>query len=416
MYFSNVYEILKKVYVDGEYVGDAMRILSSEDKSIVTRIVYGVLERDTELDYYISKLTQKAPKKAICIILKMGLYCLIYMDSLPDYVVCDKLVELTKSIGKRELSSFVNAVLKRFLKEKLPLPENNEEKLSVLSSTPLWIVKKLLRQYKQDSEKILFAEGEKDSHVRCNLLLYSSEEFKKELEKRKIEFSESESGFYVKGTSNIRDLFDSGKITFQSPCSMKIAYLASTGARKILDVCSAPGGKSMLSAILMQNKGEIFSFDLHASKLPLIRESAERLGLSIICAEEQDAEHSREEAHASFGFVLCDVPCSGLGVLWKKPDLRYRVMEGRDALPALQSRILSESAKYVRAGGTLVYSTCTLRPEENERVVEKFLSSHPEFSLVPFAVGDLSAENGMLTTYPHRHGMDGFFVAKMQRS
>ena len=172
----------------------------------------------------------------------------------------------------------------------------------------------------------------------------------------------------------------------------------------------------MLSAILMQNKGEIFSFDLHASKLPLIRESAERLGLSIIRAEEQDAEHSRAEAHASFDYVLCDVPCSGLGVLWKKPDLRYRVMEGRDALPALQSRILSESAKYVRAGGTLVYSTCTLRPEENESVVEEFLCSHPEFSLVPFAVGDLSAENGMLTTYPHRHGMDGFFVAKMQRS
>ena len=187
------------------------------------------------------------------------------------------------------------------------------------------------------------------------------------------------------------------------------------GARTV-DTCAAPGGKSLLSAILMENKGKLLSLDLHESKLPLIRESAARLGLSIVCAEQQDAEHAREAEHASFDFVLCDVPCSGLGVLWKKPDLRYRVMEGRDALPALQRSILAESAKYVRAGGTLVYSTCTLRPEENEMVVQDFLASHPEFSLVPFAFGDLSAEGGMLTTYPHRHGMDGFFVAKMRRS
>ena len=113
---------------------------------------------------------------------------------------------------------------------------------------------------------------------------------------------------------------------------------------------------------------------------------------------------------------MCDVPCSGLGVLWKKPDLRYRVMEGRDLLPALQSKILSESATYVQKGGTLVYSTCTLRPEENGEVVRAFLASHPEFSLVPFAFGDLRAEDGMLTTYPHLHGMDGFFVAKLRRT
>ncbi len=377
MYFKKALEILKKVYVDGEYVGDAMRILGEEDKSIVTRIVYGVLERDTELDYYIRNLTQKAPKKVISVILKMGIYSFIYMDSLPNYAVCDKLVELTKSIGKRELASFVNAVLKRATKEKIPLPEKKEERLSVLSSTPLWIVKKILRQYKENAEKILFAEGERDSHVRCNSLLYSKEEFQEELKKRKIEFKESECGFYVKGTSEIRDLFDSGKITYQSPCSMIIATIASKGSKKILDVCSAPGGKSVYMYEL--TKGQITSCDLHEHRVALIKSYAKRMRAKI-SALKMDARVFTPEFEKAFDSVLCDVPCSGIGVRYSKPDTLINRQESDiPELVKMQEEIIQTSSRYVKEGGKLVYSTCTIFNEENERVVQRFLANNSDF-------------------------------------
>lgn len=377
MYFKKALEILKKVYVDGEYVGDAMRILTEEDKSLVTRIVYGVLERDTELDYYIRNLTQKAPKKIISVILKMGIYSFIYMDSLPNYAVCDKLVELTKSIGKRELASFVNAVLKRATKERIPLPEKKEERLSVLSSTPLWIVKKILRQYKENAEKILFAEGERDSHVRCNSLLYSKEEFQEELKKRKIEFKESEGGFYVKGTSQIRDLFDSGKITYQSPCSMIIATLASKGSKKILDVCSAPGGKSVYMYEL--TKGQITACDLHEHRVALIKSYAKRMRAKI-SALKMDARVFTPEFEKAFDSVLCDVPCSGIGVRYSKPDTLINRQEGDiPELVKMQEEIIQTSSRYVKEGGKLVYSTCTIFNEENERVVQRFLANNSDF-------------------------------------
>ena len=184
----------------------------------------------------------------------------------------------------------------------------------------------------------------------------------------------------------------------------------------LVDVCAAPGGKSMTSAILSNDGGEIYSFDLHESKLSLIRDSAKRLGLSSIKPLALDATAPKEELIGKADKVLCDVPCSGLGVIGKKPDLRYKDIGSlNEELPSLQLKILEESARYLKPSGTLTYSTCTLNRSENEDVVRAFLDKHSDFYTEDFSVGALSSEGGMLTLYPHLHGTDGFFVSKLRR-
>lgn len=402
MYFKNAYDILHKIYVDGEYVGDSMRLIGENDKALVTRLVYGVLERDVELEYYISLLARKSPKKAISIILKLGIYSLMYMDSLPPYAVCDKLVEFTKKLGKRESAPFVNATLKRVSREKLPLPEKKDERLSVLSSTPLWIVKKILKQYKDEGEKILFAEGVKESHVRVNSLRFSKEELEEELKKNGIEYTDSGKGFYVGEHSKLKNLFDEGKITYQSPSSMMIAELCAKNAKNILDVCAAPGGKSVYMYEL--TKGKITACDLHFHRVGLIISYAKRMGAKVN-AIQADGTVTREEFRDKFDAVLCDVPCSGIGVRYSKPDtILNRKESDIPVLAEMQEKILENSSKYVKSGGTLVYSTCTIFREENERTVERFLLNHEEFTL--------DEERKIL---PGINGAEGFYVARLKK-
>ncbi len=402
MYFKKAYDILHKIYVDGEYVGDAMRILEEENKALVTRIVYGVLEREVELEYYISKLARKAPKKGIGIILKIGMYSLAYMDSLPAYAVCNKLVELTKQMGKREVAPFINATLKRFNREKIALPEKKEERLSVLSSTPLWIVKKILRQYKEDGEKILFHEGEKDSHIRFNLSCFSKGELEKILKAKNISFKESEKGFYVKDISSLTELFDKGKITYQSPCSMIIGELCAEGKGKILDVCAAPGGKSVYMSEL--TGGEVTACDIHEHRVGLIKSYAKRMGAKVK-AVKNDARVFNPAFENAFDAVMCDVPCSGIGVRYSKPDtLLNRKESDIPELCAMQEEIIAVSSRYVKSGGRLVYSTCTVFREENERVVERFLSAHSDFVL-----------DKEIKMIPGVNASEGFYAVRLKK-
>ncbi len=402
MYFKKAYDILYKVYVDGEYVGDSMRLLSGEDKAIVTRLVYGVLERETELQYYISSMTRKTPKKPIGIILRLGMYSISYMDSLPHYAVCDKLVELTKKLKKIESAPFVNATLKGFIRQKPALPEKREERLSVLSSTPLWITKKLLRQYKEDGEKILFAEGERGSHIRASKIKYSNAELKALLDEKGIVYRESKHGFYVEEHSAIYPLFEEGKITYQSPSSIEIAELCAEGAREILDVCAAPGGKSVYMYEL--TGGRITACDLHFHRVGLIISYAKRMGAKIN-ALAQDATKRKEEFVGKFDAVLCDVPCSGIGVRYSKPDtLINRKESDIPELCKIQEAIIENSSAYVKEGGRLVYSTCTIFNEENERVVRRFLDNHPEFCV-----------DKEIKILPAINGKDGFYAVRLVR-
>lgn len=403
--------------------------LSDEDRSFLTVLLYTTVERRITLDYYIGTLAGRAisdiSPKALSL-LRIGLAQLLYMDGVPPYAAVSETVALAKGAGER---GFVNGVLRAALRQKdaLPLPpreKNLARHLSVRYSVPLSLSKYLLSLLgEEEAESLLSAFlSHPPLTLAVNTLRISREDFLSALLSQGIVAEATQYSPYgvrVHSAVAVTKLpgYAEGWFFVQDEASqLAVLALDPKPLARMVDVCAAPGGKTMLSAIRMENKGSLLSMDLHESKLPLIRESAERLGLDIIRVEQQNAESARAEECEKFSYVMCDVPCSGLGVLWKKPDLRYRVMEGRDSLPALQSKILSESATYVKKGGTLVYSTCTLRPEENGEVVRAFLNSHPDFSLVPFAFGDLRAEEGMLTTYPHLHGMDGFFVAKLRRT
>jgi 16S rRNA (cytosine967-C5)-methyltransferase len=182
-----------------------------------------------------------------------------------------------------------------------------------------------------------------------------------------------------------------------------------------MDICACPGSKSFGAAITMKNRGEIYSFDLHENKLSLVINGAERLKIDIIQTSDCDGRHFLPTFEKAADRIICDVPCSGFGVLAKKPELRYKNPEESAALPKIQRDILNNACKYLKSGGTLIYSTCTILPEENEKNIEDFLASHPEFYLEEWQVGDIVAKGGMITLLPHIHKTDGFFIAKLKR-
>ena len=414
-------------YVNLSLNNPLLSSLSPEDRSFVTALIYTVVERRITLDYYISALAKRPVSeispKALWL-LRIGLAQLFFMESVPAYAAVSETVALAKGAGER---GFVNGILRAAERAKgaLPLPpreKNLARYLSVAYSVPLPLSKYVLSLLGESEAEALLSAflSHPPLTLAVNTLRISRDAYLERL---------SECGFFAEKTAyspyGVRVLssapvtslpgFAEGLFFVQDEASQLSALaLAPTPGARVIDVCAAPGGKTMLCGVQMRNEGELYSFDLHASKISLIEESASRLGLSLK-AEVQDATAARKELCGHFTHVMCDVPCSGLGVLWKKPDLRYRAMEGREALPELQEKILSESATYLAPGGTLVYSTCTLRTEENADVVRAFLEAHPDFALEPFAFGDLSADNGMLTLYPHIHGMDGFFIARFTR-
>lgn len=396
------YKALRSIYSDGKYISDVVSdIPDNVDKPLITRIVYGVVERDVTLDYYISKLVQKTPKSAIKLVLKIGLYCLRFMDSLPDYSVCDNAVKLVKDIGKASLSGFVNATLKSSIVKEFELPENEVERLSVESSTPLWITKKIVKQYKDSAKAILFNSPTTKTHIRCNSVKWNRKEFENYF--KGYEFSDV-GGVYARPTEEIKELFKLGKITYQSPQSIKIARMAlSSNPKKILDVCSAPGGKSVYMS--EHSSVCVTAFDIHPHRVELIKKYAERMGVAVE-ALVQDATVYVGKYGEIYDVVLADVPCSGIGVRYSKPDvLINREEKDIPELVKVQEAILEVSSRYVKVGGEVVYSTCTVFEEENERVVKKFLSAHPEFCSVD-----------TLKSVPGVNGDEGFFAVRLRRN
>lgn len=401
-YFLVAYKALRSIYSEGKYISDVVsNIPDTSDKSLVTRIVYGVVERDVTLNYYISKLVEKAPKSAIKLVLKIGLYCLRFMDALPDYSVCDNAVKLVKDIGKSSLAGFVNATLKSSIGKSFSLPDNSAERLAVESSTPLWITKKIIKQYGENAETILFNRPTTKTHIRCNTAKWSTIEFEKYF--KDFEFSDV-NGVYARPNEGIKELFKSGLITYQSPQSIKIARMALVGnPKKILDVCSAPGGKSVY--LSEYSNTTVTAFDIHPHRVELIKKYAERMSVKVN-AVVMDATVFEGKYAEVFDVVLADVPCSGIGVRYSKPDvLLNREEKDIPELSRVQEKILEVSARYVKVGGAVVYSTCTVFEEENERVIDRFLKSHPEFSI-----------EDTMKSVPGVSGNEGFFAMRIRRN
>ena len=401
--------------------------ISADDRRFLTALLYGVTERRITLDYYIAILA-KRPKDKLDLyvknILRIGLYQLIYMDKIPAFAAVDECVKMARNKGE---AAFVNAVLRAYEREAQSLVAPPREKnlarhLSIKYSFPTSIVRLFLEQYgENEAEEILRAFGENTSLcLRTNTKFVTREKLLSEITSRGYEAHAdkySPDGIVVTSSVSPSSLcgYEQGFFYVQDTASQVAAYaLSPTPNSLIIDVCACPGGKSFGAALLARDKCTVVSLDASESKLPLIESGAKRLKLDSIKAYCHDSRQPKAQYVGLADYVICDVPCSGLGVMAKKPDLRYRDTDFSELIP-LQYEILCASARYLRDGGVMVYSTCTLNRDENEQNVRSFLCEHPDFCCEDFYVGELCSEGGMLTLYPHKHGCDGFFVARIRK-
>lgn len=434
----NVREIALKMLLDYEenekYINLSLAShiadgLSSQERGQLTSLLYTAVEHKLTYDYLIGVFTARSIDKLsphTKNLLRLGLCQILHIASIPDFAAVNESVRLAKNKGERGL---VNAVLRRAVSEKdnLPYPDkarNAARYYSVVYSLPIKTVRHFMELLGDDECVKLFASfnESKGTTLTVNTLKITPDELIEKLSNEGYVATRaafSPISVKIDGSFDPRrsNAFSAGLMLVQDEASAIVPLALSPKPGEVLvDVCAAPGGKSMTSAILSNDGGEIYSFDLHESKLSLIRDSAKRLGLSSIKPLALDATAPKEELVGKVDKVLCDVPCSGLGVIGKKPDLRYKDIGSlNEELPSLQLKILEESARYLKPSGTLTYSTCTLNRAENEDVVRAFLNKHPDFYTEDFSVGALSSEDGMLTLYPHLHGTDGFFVSKLRR-
>ena len=392
--------------------------LSHADKRLASALFYGVTERRITLDYRISQLSARPVSELdaeVLCALRMGLYQLMYLDRIPAHAAINETVGLCK----KRFSGFVNAILRAHTREPFVLPsrEDAAEYLSVSCSVCKELCEKFISIFGVDeAERVLNGFfGVSDTTLRVNTLRTSRDALAQKLEDA-TPTDISPAGLYVKGS--VRELygFSEGLFFVQDQASqICVEALDAREGDLMLDICACPGSKSFGSAIKMNDKGRIIAFDLHENKLSLVKESAKRLGIDVIETSAMDGRTPIPELFGKADRVLCDVPCSGFGVLGKKPELRYKSPEESARLPEIQRAILDNASRYVKVGGALVYSTCTLLPEENQQNIQEFLSRHPEFSLAPWSVGSLEVSNGMITLMPHIHNTDGFFIAKLIR-
>ncbi len=415
-------------YVNLSLSSHHLDALSREDRAALTALLYTTVERKLTYDYYISAFAKRPAEKIDSYtrnILRLGICQIVDMVSIPDFAAVNETVKLARNSGER---AFVNGILRTVARSKkeLPLPDENKNYrryLSVKYSFPLFIVKHFDKIFGRDETERLLScfNSEKYTDLTVNTLKTSPTDFLSKLSAHGIDGAVDDNvpvSLRLSRSVNPERLpgFSDGLFFVQDKaCAISALALNPQRTDTVIDVCACPGGKSFSAAILMEDKGKIYSFDLHESKLSLIKNGAERLGIGSLCVLQCDAEKPKEELFEKADKVICDVPCSGLGVLGKKPDLRYKSEQAMETLPALQLGILRESAKYLKNGGELVYSTCTLNPAENEDVVKVFLSENPSYALVDFSVGDFCSHGGMLTLYPHISHTDGFFIAKIKR-
>lgn len=421
-------DMLLDYEISGKYVNLSLSShtadkLTESERAQLTALLYTTVEHKLTYDYLIASLSGRSIDDIddyTRALLRLGLCQIIHMSKVPDFAATNETVKLGRNKGE---CSFINGVLRSAVrnKENLPIPKkekNYRRYLSVKYSFPLWIVKHFSTLLgDEECEKLLnFYNSEKYTDISVNITKGEQTVLISNIDT----FSVINNGLSLRifGSVNPERLsgFSDGNFFVQDTASAtSVCALAPRAGERIIDVCSAPGGKSFAAACLMRNKGEILSFDIHESKLSLIENGAKRLGLDIIKIGVRDATMPDEVLFGTADKVICDVPCSGLGVLGKKPDLRYKDEQSARGLPTLQLEILKQSAKYLKAGGEILYSTCTLNPDENENVVKAFLEESSEFTAVDFKVGEISSDGGMLTLWPHIHKTDGFFMAKLKR-
>ncbi len=409
-YFYDCYTILNKVYSEKTYLKQAISstFIEEKNRALTIKTVYGVLDKDIELSYYISCLTEKSPKLVIRTILKIAMYAIKYLDK-KEYAVTKNAVELTKKLGKGGTSGFVNAYLRKFIKTEIQKPLNLEENLSVKYSYPLFAVKELVKEFGVERTiSIISAENSK------TCLSFYDADGKDYLNKNGVcyETTPFENVFLTKNFVRNVD-FDNGVYTFQSLGSVAICDIVEP-CGNILDCCAAPGGKSIRLSYKCKN---VTSWDIHEHRVGLIEDYKRRMKRVNITASVVDAKLFNKDLVEKFDAVLCDAPCSGLGVVNDNPDIKLnRQSSDIKSLNAEQLSILKTVSSYVKKGGYLYYSTCSILPSENIDIVNAFMSDINDFELCEID-SKLQHENvsGANLFLPDISGGCGFFVAKLKR-
>lgn len=421
-HIDSAYKILSKVFQEGTYSN--MAFLGERVSDMSTRLVYGTLEENVKIEYILNQLVEKKPQKSVLTLLKIGMYALCNLTDVPKFAIVSECVEVAKSNGKGGASGFVNAVLKKVADNKFTLPSQNDDcYLSVTYSKPKWFCDKLVAQYgKEKAVEIISAKSDTLEHIRINSRMATPDDVEFLLKKNKVEFKKSDVGGYiVKATDCVKRMFDKGLVTFQSPSSMlAVQALNVTDGAQVLDICSAPGGKAVYMSEVCPH-GKITACDLYPHRVALIQKYKNRMHTPNVKAIQSDACVLNDEWKDSFDFVLCDAPCSCLGTFKKHPDVFLNKDEKcvRE-LADTQRKIIENAAKYLKVGGKMVYSTCTLFKEENDDVVNDFLAENDGFALEKIDGldridgGKYIDNDGTIQILPHEE-YDGFFIAKIQR-
>ena len=437
-----VLEVLLEITEHGMYSHIVLRdvlnkyqYLEKKERSFITRVTEGTLEHMMEIDYILdqfSKVKVKKMKPVIRNIMRSAVYQMKYMDSVPVSAACNEAVKLAVRKGFGSLRGFVNGVLRNVARnlDQIEYPTEPLQRLSIQYSMPEWILNLWLKAYDSDIvEQMLQAfQRETPLTIRCNLRMGTPKQLKEHLEAEGVTVQVHpylEYAFHISGFDYLGDLesFQNGEFSVQDISSMLVSELAAPKEGDyVIDVCAAPGGKSLHMAEKLNGSGHVEARDLTEYKVSLIQENIERTGLSNVEAVQQDALIFDEASVGKADIVLADLPCSGLGVLAKKTDLKYKATkEGADSLAKLQREMLKNVQAYVKDEGKLVYSTCTINPAENMDNVHWFLNQYPEFELIDIhglLCEELQKdvkENGCIQLLPGVHQSDGFFLACMKK-
>jgi 16S rRNA (cytosine967-C5)-methyltransferase len=404
--------------------------LSDLDKGLLNEIVHGVLRWQSKLDWVLNGFSHGNFAKSEINVkntLRVALYQILFLERIPHAAAVNEGVEFIKRIRGDKPAGMVNGVLRNIIRsiEGIRYPDPAEDRLQYLAvfyAHPQWMVKRWLERFGQEeTERLLMANNERPSlSLRINRLKTDLAAFRRQLETQQITYTTSTRlPHFVKVRSLSKigqmDLFRNGMFTIQDEsAALSCVLLDPQPGQRVIDLCAAPGGKTTNIAETLQNRGEVVALDKYEAKLTLIRSACERLGLRNVSLRVGDAAAYEDEPADR---VLLDAPCSGLGTLAKKPDIKWKrdIVDIRK-LALLQKALLEHAAGLVKPGGVLVYCTCTIEPEENQEVIHGFLAAHPEFALEPasrFVGAELVSPEGFIETFPHRHGMDGSFAARL---
>jgi len=409
--------------------------LEPRDKALASAIFYGVLERRITLDYIISQFSKTPVKKLspqVLEILRMGAYQILYLEKIPQSAAVNESVNLAKENNLVKASGFINAVLRSLLRNitEIKMPDEKKEpllSLSVQYSYPEWLISLWQAAYGAECTLGLLKSSldKPPIFARVNNTVISEENLIEKLNLEGVKVNgitwlDHAIELQHTGAISASSSFQEGLLHIQDLSSQLCCSLLNPSAgQRVIDVCSAPGGKAFTIAEMMGNQGGLLAFDQYKGKVKLIQQGAQRLRLSIIEAAVRDAVLDDTKLEPA-DRVLCDAPCSGLGIIRRKPEIRYKLQSAIDSLPDLQYRILCKSSELVKIGGILVYSTCTLNPKENFQVAERFLENSNGFEPFTLHLPDslshvIDEPDNQFTMMPHVHGTDGFFVAAFQK-